>query len=115
VSRAESSQVTVSFKLNRDPDAAASDVRDRVAQARGALPEEAERADRAEAGRRTRSRSSTWPFSSTRHSLIEIADYANRIVKDRVQNLPGVAQAQVYGNRYAMRVWLDPEQLAGVR
>lgn len=41
VSRAESSQVTVRFKLDRDADAAASDVRDRVAQARGALPEEA--------------------------------------------------------------------------
>ena len=41
VSRAESSQVTVRFKLNRDPDAAASDVRDRVAQSREALPEEA--------------------------------------------------------------------------
>ena len=53
-------------------------------------------------------------FSSDRHSLIEIADFANRVVKDRVQTIPGVAQAQVYGNRYAMRVWLDPRQLAGV-
>ena len=41
VSRAELSQVTVRFKLDRDPDAAASDVRDRVAQSRQALPEEA--------------------------------------------------------------------------
>jgi len=113
VSRAESSQVTVSFKLNRDPDAAASDVRDRVAQARGALPEEANEpiVQKQEADAQP---IIYLAFSSDRHSLIEIADFANRIVKDRVQNLPGVAQAQVYGNRYAMRVWLDPEQLAGV-
>jgi multidrug efflux pump len=113
VSRAESSQVTVSFKLNRDPDAAASDVRDRVAQARGALPEEANEpiVQKQEADAQP---IIYLAFSSTKHSLIEIADYANRIVKDRVQNLPGVAQAQVYGNRYAMRVWLDPEKLAAV-
>ena len=42
VSHAESSQVSVRFLLDRDPDAAASDVRDRVAQARGFLPEEAD-------------------------------------------------------------------------
>jgi multidrug efflux pump len=113
VSRAESSQVTVSFKLNRDPDAAASDVRDRVAQARGALPEEANEpiVQKQEADAQP---IIYLAFSSDRHSLIEIADFANRIVKDRVQNLPGVAQAQVYGNRYAMRVWLDPEKLAAV-
>ena len=113
VSRAESSQVTVSFKLNRDPDAAASDVRDRVAQARGALPVEADEpiVQKQEADAQP---IIYLAFSSDRHSLIEIADFANRIVKDRVQNLPGVAQAEVYGNRYAMRVWLDPEKLAAV-
>jgi len=113
VSRAESSQVTVRFRLDRDADAAASDVRDRVAQARGALPEEANEpiVQKQEADAQP---IIYLAFSSDRHSLIEIADFATRVVKDRVQNLPGVAQAQVYGNRYAMRVWLDPEQLAAV-
>jgi multidrug efflux pump len=114
VSRAESSQVTVRFKLGRDADAAASDVRDRVAQARGALPEEAGESivQKQEADAQP---IMYLAFSSDRHSLVEIADYANRIVKDRVQTIPGVAQAQVYGNRYAMRVWLDPERLAGMQ
>ena len=113
VSRAESSQVTVRFKLDRDADAAASDVRDRVAQARGTLPEEANESivQKQEADAQP---IIYLAFSSDRHSLLEIADYANRIVKDRVQTIPGVAQAQVYGNRYAMRVWLDPARLAGV-
>lgn len=113
VSRAESSQVTVRFNLGRDADAAASDVRDRVAQARGALPEEANESivQKQEADAQP---IIYLAFSSDRHSLLEIADYANRIVKDRVQTIPGVAQAQVYGNRYAMRVWLDPARLAAV-
>jgi multidrug efflux pump len=113
VSRAESSQVTVRFNLNRDADAAASDVRDRVAQARGALPQEAEEpiVQKQEADAQP---IIYLAFSSDRHSLIEIADFATRVVKDRVQTIPGVAQAQVYGNRYAMRVWLDPEQMANL-
>ena len=109
VSRAESSQVTVRFKLDRDADAAASDVRDRVAQARGAAAGRSQRFDRAEAGGRCPADHLSG-LSSDRHSLVEIADYANRIVKDRVQTIPGVAQAQVYGSRYAMRVWLNPER-----
>lgn len=113
VSRAESSQVTVRFRLDRDADAAASDVRDRVAQARGALPDEADEpiVQKQEADAQP---IIYLAFSSDRHSLIEIADIANRLVKDRVQTIPGVAQAQVYGNRYAMRVWLDPQRMAGV-
>jgi multidrug efflux pump len=112
VSRAESSQVTVRFKLDRDADAAASDVRDRVAQARGSLPEEA--SDSIVQKQEADAQPIIYlAFSSDRHSLVEIADYANRIVKDRVQTIPGVAQAQVYGSRYAMRVWLNPERLVG--
>ena len=112
VSRAESSQVTVRFKLNRDPDAAASDVRDRVAQSRKALPEEANEpiVQKQEAD----AQPIIWlAFSSDRHDLMEIADVALRLVKDRIQTIPGVAEAQVRGNRYAMRVWLKPDRLAG--
>jgi multidrug efflux pump len=111
ISRAESSQVTVRFKLDRDPDAAASDVRDRVAQSREALPEEANEpiVQKQEADAQP---IMYLAFSSDRHDLIEIADVAVRIVKDRIQAIPGVAEAQVYGNRYAMRIWLQPDSLA---
>ncbi len=112
VSRAESSQVSVRFGLDRDPDAAASDVRDRVAQARALLPEEADEpiVQKQEADAQP---IIYLAFSSDRHELTEIADVANRLVKDRIQTIPGVAEAQVYGNRYAMRIWLDPNRLAG--
>ncbi|WP_119719291.1 efflux RND transporter permease subunit [Cognatilysobacter tabacisoli] len=112
VSREQSSQVTIRFRLDRDPDGAASDVRDRVGQARDFLPEEANEpiVQKQEAD----AQPIIWmAFSSDRHSKTELADLADRLVKDRVQTIPGVAQAQVFGVRYAMRVWLQPQRLAG--
>ena len=112
ISRAESSQVSVRFTLARDPDSAASDVRDRVGRARGALPEEAN--DPIVQKQEADARPIIYlAFSSDRHDLMEISDIAIRLVKDRIQTIPGVAEAQVYGNRYAMRIWLKPERLAG--
>jgi multidrug efflux pump len=114
ISRAESSQVSVRFTLARDPDSAASDVRDRVGRARGALPEEAN--DPIVQKQEADARPIIYlAFSSDRHDLMEISDIAIRLVKDRIQTIPGVAEAQVYGNRYAMRIWLQPERLAGYR
>ncbi len=112
ISRAESSQVSVRFLLDRDADGAASDVRDKVAQARTFLPEEAE------APIVQKQEADAQPiiymaFSSDRHTTVEIADIAERLVKDRVQTIPGVARADVYGSRFAMRIWLDPKRLAG--
>ncbi|GAB3359860.1 efflux RND transporter permease subunit [Lysobacter tyrosinilyticus] len=112
VSREQSSQVTIRFRLNRDPDGAASDVRDRVAQARALLPQEVDEpiVQKQEADAQP---IIYLAFSSDRHSQVEIADYAERLVKDRVQTIPGVAQAQVFASTYAMRVWLQPQRLAG--
>jgi multidrug efflux pump len=112
VSREQSSQVTIRFRLNRDPDGAAGDVRDRIAQARGVLPEEVEEpiVQKQEADQQP---IIYLAFSSDRHTQVEIADYAETLVKDRVQTIPGVAQAQVYSSTYAMRIWLQPQRLAG--
>src|SRR5262249_13008302 len=112
VSREQTSQVTIRFRLNRDPDAAASDWRDRVAQARGFQREEAEESiiQKQAAAQHT---IISPAFSSDHHSQVEIADYAERLVKDRVQTIPGVAQAQVSSSTYAMRVWIQPQRLAG--
>jgi multidrug efflux pump len=112
VSREQNSQVTIRFRLNRDPDAAAADVRDRVSQARQFLP------DQAKPPIIQKQEADAQPiiylaFSSDRHPQVEIADYATRLVKDRVQTISGVAQAQVYSSTYAMRVWLQPQRLAG--
>ena len=111
-SRAETSQVTARFSLETDPDVAASDVRDRVGRARGLLPDEIEEPIIAKV------EADAQPimyiaFKSDRMSELDITDYLDRIVTDRLQNQPGVAQVSVFGGReYSMRVWIDRARLA---
>jgi multidrug efflux pump len=112
ISRQESSQITVRFKLNRDADYAAADVRDRVGRVRGRLPDEIEEPiiQKVEADAQPILHLA---FFSDRHSELEITDYADRYVKDQLQTLPGVAEVRLFGERqYSMRIWLDPERLA---
>ncbi len=112
INRQENSQISIRFKLNRDSDAAAADVRDRVGRVRGRLPDEIEEPviQRVEADAQP---IIYLAFFSDRHSPLEITDYADRFVKDRLQTLPGVAQIRIFGERrYSMRIWLDPERLA---
>src|SRR5690606_17108627 len=112
VSREQSSQVTIRFRLDRDPDGAASDVRDRVAQARQRLPDEVDEpiVQKQEADAEP---IIFLAFSSDQHSQVEIADYAERLVKDRIHEIPSVAQAQVLASTDAMRMWIQPQRLAG--
>ncbi|MDR3323314.1 MAG: efflux RND transporter permease subunit [Zoogloeaceae bacterium] len=112
VSRSERSQVSARFKVERDPDSAASDVRDRVSRTRGRLPDEVDEPviAKVEADADPIIRVS---FSSDRHSPLEISDFATRIVKPRLQTLPGMADVGIYGERrFAMRIWLDRARLA---
>ncbi|MGE0723212.1 MAG: efflux RND transporter permease subunit, partial [Alphaproteobacteria bacterium] len=112
ISRAEISQITVRFRINRDPDGAASDVRDRVGRVRNQLPTEIDEPVIAKV------EADAQPiiylaFSSDRHSPIDVTDYADRFVKDRLQNLPGVANVRIFGEReISMRIWLDRLKLA---
>jgi multidrug efflux pump len=111
-SRSEQSQVTARFTLETDPNVAASDVRDRVGRARGKLPNDVEEPviAKVEADAQPIMYIS---FRSDRMSAMDITDYLDRIVKDRLQNQPGVAQVGIFGERlYSMRVWVDRARLA---
>jgi multidrug efflux pump len=112
VSREEVSQITVEFVLERDSDAAANDVRDRVARARGRLPDEVDEPIIAKI--ESDAQAIIWlRLFSERHGALEISDYADRYVVDRLKTLPGVASVIIGGERrYAMRLWLDRERLA---
>jgi len=112
ISRPERSQITVRFRVTRDVDVAASDVRDRVSRVRSRLPDEIDEPVIAKV------EADAQPiiylaFSSDRHSPLDVTDYADRFVKDRLQNLPGVADVRIFGERrFAMRIWLDALRLA---
>ena len=112
VSREEVSQITVEFTNDRDPDLAANDVRDRVSRARGRLPDEVDEPIIAKV--EADAQAIMWlRLFSDQHAALEISDYADRYVADRLKTLSGVASVIIGGERrYAMRVWLDRERLA---
>jgi multidrug efflux pump len=112
VSREEVSQITVEFLLERNVDAAANDVRDRVARVRALLPEAAD--DSVVSKIEADAQAILWMrLSSERHPALELSDYADRYVADRLKTLPGVASVIIGGERrYAMRLWIDRDRLA---
>ena len=112
ISRQENSQISVRFKLERNPDSAASDVRDRVSRVRNRLPTDINEPVIAKV--EADASPIIWiAFSSDQHSALEVTDIANRLVKPRLQTLPGAADVRVFGERkFAMRIWLDRDRLA---
>ncbi len=115
ISRSEQSQITVRFKLTKSPEDAAADVRDRVSRVRARLP------DAIDEPVISKVEADAFPviwlaFTSETLNPLEITDLINRVVKPRLQTVPGVADVQVNGDRrFSMRVWLDPEKLAAYR
>jgi len=115
ISRAERSQISVRFRLEKDADNAAAEVRDRTARVRSRLPADVDEPVIAKV------EADAFPvmwlaFSSDTRTPLEINDLLNRIVKSRLQTVTGVADVPIYGERrYAMRVWLDPQRMAGYR
>lgn len=112
ISRAETSLITVRFRLDREPDAAAAEVRDRVARVRGRLPVAADEPVIAKV--EADATPTIWlAFQSQTLSALEITELANRIVRPRLQTVPGVAEVRLFGDRVpAMRIWLDAQALA---
>ncbi|TDP74273.1 efflux RND transporter permease subunit [Roseateles toxinivorans] len=115
ISRSEQSQITVRFKLEKNPDDAAADVRDRVARVRGRLPDAVDEPVVAKV--EADATPTIWiAFTSESLSPLEVTDLVNRVVKPRLQTVPGVADVQIGGDRkYAMRIWLDADRLAAYR
>lgn len=112
ISRSERSQITIRFRVERDADSAAADVRDRVSRVRRRLPDDVDEPVIAKV--EADANPIIWvAFSSDRHSPLEMSDFASRIIKPRLQTLPGAADARVFGERrYSMRIWLDRDRLA---
>jgi multidrug efflux pump len=111
-SREEGSVITIEFELSRNVDEAANDVRDRVSRIRGTLPREID--DPVISKVDANAEAIVWlALSSERHSGLELTDIADRVLKERIQRLPGVGSVIIGGERrYAMRVWLDPLRMA---
>ena len=115
LSRAEQAQITVRFRLEKDADAAAAEVRDRTARVRNKLPQAIEEPVIAKV------EADAFPviwlaFSSDTLNALEINELVNRVVKPRLQTVTGAADVRIFGERkFAMRVWLDPDRLAAYK
>ena len=111
-SREQGAVITVEFEQGRDHNEAANDVRDRVARVRGDLPREAD--DPIVSKVDVDAQPIMWlALSSTQHTDLELSEFADVLLKERIQRLPGVGSVFLGGERrYAMRVWLDPQRLA---
>ena len=115
ISRAEQGQISVRFRLEKDADSAAAEVRDRTSRVRNKLPQAIEEPVIAKV------EADAFPviqiaFSSDSLTALQINDLVNRIVKPRFQTVTGVADVRIFGERkYAMRVWLDTDKLAAYR
>jgi multidrug efflux pump len=107
------SNINVEFDISIDLETAANDVRDKVSQATRSLPSDLEAppvVSKADA-------SSDWILSMTVQSntrnQLQVTEYANNFLVERLQTIPGVSGIQVLGEkRYAMRIWFDPQKLS---
>jgi len=115
ISRAEQSQITVRFRLEKDADTAAAEVRDRTSRVRNRLPQAIEEPVIAKV------EADAFPviwlaFSSDTLNPLQINDLVNRVVKPRLQTVTGVADVRIYGERkYAMLVSLDHARLSSYK
>lgn len=106
------SNITLEFNLERPIEAAAQDVRDLVSRIRGRLPQQIEEPVV------SKQEADAQPFMwillrGDRYDMMELSDIADRLVKTPLMTVPGIASAQVRGERrYAMRVWIEPAELA---
>ncbi len=107
-----SSNITVEFKLEKNLEEAANDVRDKVSQAVRSLPQDIDAPPVvAKADADSDAIISMTVQSQTRNAL-ELSDYAENVISERIQTIPGVSSVQIWGQkRYSMRIWMDPIKL----
>ncbi|MDQ3697866.1 MAG: efflux RND transporter permease subunit [Gemmatimonadota bacterium] len=106
------SNITLEFTLDRDIESAAQDVRDKVARVRGRLPQEIE--EPVVAKQDADAEPFFWlALAGENYNLLQLSDIGDRLVKTRLQSLPGVGSAQIFGERrFSMRVWLSASELS---
>ena len=114
-SRDGGANITVEFDLETNLDNAANDVRDKVSSALGKLPRDVDPPVVTKANADSQPIVMTY-LSSNKRNLLELTDYANNVLKERLQTIPGVSEVRVWGERkYSMHLWLDPVKLSALR
>ncbi|HET7649268.1 MAG TPA: efflux RND transporter permease subunit [Gammaproteobacteria bacterium] len=105
------SSITVYLKLNYDVHKALTDIMAKVDQVKNILPPESQ-APVIQSSDVRGTAIMFISFYSDQMSQGQITDYVTRVIQPKIQTIDGVAQAQVFGFPYAMRIWLDPQKMA---
>jgi multidrug efflux pump len=106
------SAITVEFELSVDLEQAANDVRDKVSQAAGNLPQDIDAPPVVSKADADSDPILFAQIQSEHKGLMELTDFAENVVQERLQTIPGVSSIQVWGEKlYAMRIWLNPQKL----
>ncbi|HCA78237.1 MAG TPA: acriflavin resistance protein [Bacteroidetes bacterium] len=107
-----SSNITVEFNLDTDLEAAANDVRDKVSGASRSLPQDIDNPPVVYKADANSDDIISVTIQSDTRNLLEISDYAENVVAQNFQTIPGVSSTQIRGQkRYSMRMWMDPNKL----
>jgi len=108
-----SSNITIEFNLGKNLEEAANDVRDKVSQAQRNLPQDIDAAPVVSKADADSEPIITMTMQSATRNVLELSDYAENVIAQRLQTIPGVSSVQIWGQRkYAMRLWIDPNKLA---
>lgn len=108
-----SSNINVEFDLTIDLEAAANDVRDKVSQASRSLPDDLNSPPVVSKADASSDAIISMTVQSNMRDQLEISEYANNVLVERLQTIPGVSSIQIWGDkRYAMRILFDPVKLS---
>jgi multidrug efflux pump len=107
------SKIEVHMRLNYDAGTAVSNIQAKVASQRNVLPAAAEDPV-IDSTTGDRTALMYIAFDSANMTRPQITDYIQRVVKPQLQALEGVGKADVFGQEFAMRVWLDPQRMAAL-
>ncbi|MDX1954850.1 MAG: efflux RND transporter permease subunit [Chitinophagaceae bacterium] len=106
------SNINVEFDLGVDLEAAANDVRDKVSQAIRSLPPDLEAPPVVSKADASSDPILSMTVQSNTRNQLQMTEYANNVLVERLQTIPGVSGIQIWGEkRYAMRIWIDPAKL----
>lgn len=108
-----SSSISIEFNLDKNLEDAANDVRDKVSQAVSSLPDDLDAPPVVSKSDADAERILSMTVQSDGKNILELSDYAENVIAQRIETIPGVSSVQIWGQRrYAMRLWIDPLKLA---
>lgn len=108
-----SSNITIEFNLDKNIEEAANDVRDKVSQAARSLPKDIDGNPVVSKADANSDPIITMTVQSDKRNALELSDYAENVIAERIQTISGVSAVQIQGQRrYSMRIRIDPNKLA---